>query len=527
MATSDEGDDEVETFEDINMSFEDFVSFFPIPQRAKILEGYWECGECDTREFSAEEVIDIQRILCPFVRLAFRCPKTGTRMSQSVTPRYPKLRFRVVTEKEFSKLEKSREFKGVDELIKVWPHVVETQFDQEVEHGDVPAFLAGDRLRMIRIVPLPHGEKALECKNSRTLQLIQLPLDYGGVFCEVEDPKGYTLQELVDIAKVPRILKIIQNSVNGTEQPIPISGIPAGFDDYLEMEKPALLVEINRVEYQIEETDEDVYRNLLVPIDCEIYLAPRSDTYRCLVNKCEQLKKLVIESSNSFPFIARITGWKEETTVLQNHVTRPGDLLLFYSNREEDKVKKILARFEQRYFLIPTSHEGNFSRIAAKGKDLADLHLDSLDEDSSFPFEVEYNNAIPYSNIRDCLLPSDVRLTFEAFVTEQSVVVSKLFGDTIGQAFHLPLRTNLQVKFERRWKMRLPKECTEKMSVFDWHAEEIVGTMYNEIMKDNSDYEWLVAPPIPQANSLLAPNNQPSGGSSPKNSPKERPHAKR
>ena len=65
----------------------------------------------------------------------------------------------------------------------------------------------GDELRLIRLI---HDRDAvrLELKNLRTRELVRMSLDQTGSFVEAQDPKSYSLKELVDMARVPRFLKI-------------------------------------------------------------------------------------------------------------------------------------------------------------------------------------------------------------------------------------------------------------------------------------------------------------------------------
>lgn len=96
----------------------------------------------------------------------------------------------------------------------------------------------------------------------------------------------------------------------------------------------------------------------------------------------------------------------------------------------------------------------------------------------SYPFQIVSETGM-YINLTDRTLPKQVPLTVEKLVEERCVVAAKLSnGGHINDAFHLPLRTRLTVRFERRWN----KNCGQlKCSQADSFVEELQRTVYEQV----------------------------------------------
>lgn len=514
---------------DVAMSLEEFITFFSLPQRAKVICGYWEPaddagGSDSSREFAADELIQLAQVVCPFVRLLLVPDADSVRtVGVSLSTRFQNVRFRVVSQRELTGSTKPRVFAGVAEMVDVWPHTVKalagyrrsSDAEDEGERDD-RMFSNGDRLRLVRIACLPEGRRMLECKLLRdNMRLLQLPLTYRGNFAEVDDPKGYTLHDLVSIARVPRTLKIHRGGVsdntdNDDASAVTVPGIPTNFDGFITLEKPQLFVQIQRVQRIAEEGAADEAeaepadeKPFLVPIDCPIEIALREDTYQGCDFSALKLKEIVKKYASKMPFVARITDWKEETSILQLHLIRPGHQLIFIRQESRSTVL-VRDKTHNRQYMLPVDHKGVFVRLNATIREdcglsprRAPIDLKSLD-DASFPFDVRFTNGdSPYSNLPDALLPVDSTLTFEAFVEEgQTAVVAKLADGIICKYFHLPIRTGLRLQFERRWPVsgaNTDAFVNHRMSEYDTFAEEVNARVYNKLMKLYSDYEWVMA----------------------------------
>lgn len=467
--------------DDSDYSLESFVWRVELPHRAKVTEGYYEPGDEDgDREFSNGEILEVRRLICPFVDLTFRHPSNDEESTITVSTRNQDLRFRVLTEKEAHGLATSKIFCDVREVIERWPNAIKSLTDHfvKVPGSESSRITRGEELRLIRVIN--DGDAAgvrLELKLRSNNTLIQLPAEFAGSFYELEDPKSYSLQELVDVARVERFLRLDLSEVDERPQ---IRGLPRDFDGLLTMKKPQVLVEIARV--LVRETTDEEYTGqpILCPINCDIKLTPREVAYMPLPFENFPLESLGKVCKERLPFVARLVSWNEETAILQNHMTRPGDDLVVYSHTSVDK---ILAHCGKRYFLIPVYHRGCFKRAGKSKKDQVEVELGSL-ESKTFPCEVRYSNTSEYHNTIDDHLPLKEKLIFDQFVkAEPCVVVSKLFGDVIGGGYHLPLRTKIAVRMERRWKRSMA--TPQHMSHLDCCSEEITEELHHEMIRTN------------------------------------------
>lgn len=455
-----------------------FVREITLPHRAKVKEGYYEEGDDDgNREFSNGDIIDVRRIICPLVVLGYEDPVSQKEVRTSVTTRNPDVRFNVLTKKEMTA--KPRHFRSVQELIDSWPLMVKCLSEHKVPvsaDGKEPEFVTlqmEDELRLVRMIFDGKGGTFLECLLQRTMQLIQFQSTDPGSFVEVPDRMSYTLREIVDIALVERNLRVDYSPENPQSLP---SGLPSDYAGVVVMEKPEVFVEICRL-FKDEDSEKYVLSTpILVPIDCDIQISPRHEDYTDIPNEPRRLVELGASPEHVFPVVARIVGWTEQSGILLHHVTRPGDNVMIYARTAIDR---ILAHCNEKYFLIPTTHSGRFLRVHGKSKKPTEIQLNSLCDDS-FPFNVQYHGNNAYSNTRDDL-PWPAVLTFTAFIkADPCVLVSKLFGDVIGEGFHLPLRTNVVVQLQRRVKNGA--KSPTRMSMFDNCSEEISGSTYTELM---------------------------------------------
>lgn len=76
----------------------------------------------------------------------------------------------------------------------------------------------------------------------------------------------------------------------------------------------------------------------------------------------ELLNTFVTHNRSRFPLLVRVTDWKEETSILENHVVRPGVQLVIHGWTRQTKV---LAKAGGLYYAVPLTYGGQF-RVRAK-----------------------------------------------------------------------------------------------------------------------------------------------------------------
>lgn len=454
------------------MIFEEFVLTNPLPQRAKVIDGY-EYPYRQDFSFSNGDVIEVRRIQCPFVALRYIDSETGSEVRVTLPTDNP-TRFRFPP----PQTARSRVFSTVKQLVDAWPLVVTARCDHN--HPD-PAFIAGDRLRLIRLNrSRADGGKTpvLEMKNFATLELVQLPYNYASTFAEATpiDRRLYTLGELAEIARVPRQLVLRHEDQNSPDAWIP--GLPLDFSGYVTLDKPHYLVEVQAItEKDLDNVDTNRF---LVSIDSDITLAAREPDYViCWSDRECSLDKLADKSTGVFPRIVSILSWKEETTILQNHFVRPGDRLVLYSL---ETVRKLAVTVGPRRFLVPLEHPDEFCLLrhtTTAPRRL--LHLVSTS--TRFPLTLERSERGHYVNVGDETLPR-AALKAEMIVEEKSVVAAKLDreGRRLHPSFRLPLRTRIELHFHARWKKSADPP---NVSRWDCMAEEVTKSVYHTVTGKN------------------------------------------
>lgn len=155
----------------------------------------------------------------------------------------------------------------------------------------------------------------------------------------------------------------------------------------------------------------------------------------------------------------------QETIVLENHLIRPLDQIVFYrmepvrkllavccrdgSNRHSDG-RHQMAQQSSSYYVIPINHCGPFSYIDRRS---TLSQVTSLSELDSFPVRIAYAGCGSSSEAEDRVLPVDQTLTVERIIDDQTVLAAKMFGmDAVGRGFHLPIRTQLLVDVVKRYQ---------------------------------------------------------------------------
>lgn len=71
----------------------------------------------------------------------------------------------------------------------------------------------------------------------------------------------------------------------------------------------------------------------------------------------ELLNTFVTHNRSRFPLLVRVTDWKEETSILENHVVRPGVELVVHGWTRQTKV---LAKAGGLYYAVPLTYGGQF-----------------------------------------------------------------------------------------------------------------------------------------------------------------------
>lgn len=464
------------SFAEMNMSLENFVKRFQLPHSAKVIEGYQ--GEYDM-EFSTGEVLMVYRAAYPLsVSLTLNDPPPAGKAKQvSISAVNDDVRFHVV-----SRYDEPRIFRSVKEVIDSWPLTIKSLTDDVTGDGGGTRSGSGsgqryrrhDQLRLLGSrLHQTENTVLLECRLARTRQTVLLSEHDRGEFLEVADQQSFTVQELVDLPRATRTLRL-DASARGSSYP---SGIPANYGGTLTMNKPDVKVQIARVLEGDLDDNVTLSDPVLVPVDCSITVAPRDDVYRQdILFPMHSLRGIVENAASQFPFVVRVAQVIQTSAVLLIHTVHTNDLVVIFSRKP---VHKILSHCGDRYFLVPVTHQGYF---VANGGSNDRLDLAKLGA-VSFPMQVRYVIKDYANMIED--LPSDDVIAFDALIDDDvSAVAAKVFDENVGSAFHVSLSANVKVQ-KTNWRGKL-HQVPAKMSPYADCSEEISEERYNEIMELSS-----------------------------------------
>ncbi|KAK2144461.1 hypothetical protein LSH36_754g00013 [Paralvinella palmiformis] len=324
-----------------DQSLGEFVNTHPLPARVKVTEGLYNPEQTDW-EFSNGDVLDLFRIVCPTVELAFVDPASGRRRSVTASTGSPCL-FRILpyVPGESAERDKSVTVNGVLELIRIWPTTVCIRNVVETEDGE-PLVNKGDTLRLKRLV---HKENRylLECSNQHS-ELLRLPLSTELQCFVIEDSVSKTLTEITEIpGRVERRLRLTDDSINRTR---PIRGLPVDVTVDLFMKPPHRFVEIHPSESPGEQ--------FMAPIDIDITVSDRDDDYCGLSFRWYDLETFVSANHPKFPMVVSIADWNEDPISLQAIRASVGDRIVLYSRKD---VYKLACRVDFDYFAVPLDYD--------------------------------------------------------------------------------------------------------------------------------------------------------------------------
>ena len=322
-------------------SLPEFITYFILPQRVKVVEGY--CSS--DHEFSTDDIIHLVELTCPDVQLTFT--KEGRRHTKTVSTSHP-AKFQLLPSGKRGGKYCPLLFRGVSELAKARPLAVRlTQPYTSCADGQL-RLNKGDHLKVLRFVQR-HGQKFLECKSSHLSRLVLLPVwDENGAFEEKVSDVYYTLQELVYTLPTRRYLKVASDIINDRNL------LPGRIGEGTELilEQPQIFVN-----YYLISSPGAVKQ---IPANLDISVSAREDTYSSQFQPGYPLKLFVADNQRNFPLTAIVSDWFHESTIADNHEVHPGVSLFFHA---VDEQQKILARCKatDTYFAIPKSYPAVFN----------------------------------------------------------------------------------------------------------------------------------------------------------------------
>ena len=305
---------------DTENTLQDFVTIYPLPQRAKITEGYSD--ERSDIEYSCGDVVEVHRLVCPSVNVSF-CDDYGIEQTTCIPVNHPARFHSAPYQGALGELL----YPEVRDLVRIWP--VQAKATKAYNHprDRKKSFEANERFTLVRLVSI-FGVPFLECLFKKRHRLLQLPMECEGHFKILKDHRIYTIEEIV--YKQPprsRVLKLADDPINAK---FPLPDIPAGFTNEVIMDEPALMVEISPCD-----SPGDV---VAVPIQTEIALSPREETYTGAFRMEFPLGSFIEKNEKRLPMHITITNWRETTSVCDRIGLKPGQGAIVHTITDVMKV---------------------------------------------------------------------------------------------------------------------------------------------------------------------------------------------
>ena len=336
---------------DIELSLQDFVESYTLPQTVKVTEGYCEEG----KEFSNGDVMRLNHVACPSIKLT--CLQS--RRKQLEVETHHQTTFKVIPMGKNGpycadiKPDLLR-LRGVTELVKYCPLCVKVIQRYEDPQGRT-IIEVGDRLNLLRFKRV-FGVKYLECKSIILNKLVNLNVrDTSGEFQELSPTRFFTLGELTSALPHERRLQLADDIQN---KHAPIPGLSTDPNAVFVLEKPKLFVNMS--------PDYSEGSRFQIPSVVDITVSPRQETYESSSVAGIKLEKFVEDNIGQLPILGTIVEWSSTSSVLEQHFVIPGRTLVLH---KQEAVGKFVARDnEDRIYAIPENYKGTVILIKSECK---------------------------------------------------------------------------------------------------------------------------------------------------------------
>lgn len=382
MATAagefDNTDSEMMFTDDIQQPLEEFVCSHSLPQSVSVTRGsFMSAGAMIARG----DVLFLRTMAPISANLSFTDTGTGIRREVEVSPDIP-YKFLAMPPKESilsdpDITEFGGSFRSRPVSMVTYPTVADllfdcpTLFEANATYDDpyLPGFSVkpGDKFRFVKIVrDSDDRTERLQCQTESG-ELVCLSLKCRGNFTVLQDSKTYTLRELVELARVPRRLKLspenqelrvsdADDSGECSNQDIP--EIPLSFTGVITMSRPVEKLEASPLDSP--ET------NWFIPLDANIHVRLFSATdYEEPVTstkvKPEPLAAFVNKHEHKFPVHATLFAYTTPPQVISKCLRDTRDVIVHKSVH----TRKIFVKdsTKDEFFAIDESVDISFVEI--------------------------------------------------------------------------------------------------------------------------------------------------------------------
>jgi hypothetical protein len=289
----------------------------------------------------------------------------------------------------------------VEDLLNDCP----TYFEASATFDDpyLPGFSVkpGDKFRYVKVVKDEGGDRLerLQCRTENG-ELVCLSMRCQGNFVVLKDDTPYSLRQLVDLARVPRRLKLALEESAMSARAISMSGIPALFKGVIIMNKPEEIVVASPWD-----SPETIW-NIPLDSNLQVHSYSSSDYEEPVVQnrkiRPETLVAFVNEHEHKFPVQAVLFSYKSTPGSIKRALGDAKDIVvheqlqtqkLFLKDSKRDEYFAVDKFVDIRFVEIPRSLSSVFEmmslRLGTEVRVLADVAADFPE-----PFVLRYGDVL-------------------------------------------------------------------------------------------------------------------------------------
>lgn len=453
MAASDE-----RTMSSEAILLQEFVETFKLPKISEVVGGHGLNGA----PFSAGDSLVLRTLAVESVGLRFYDADAGSKREVRV-PVDNSFKFHVV--QDYNSTE-PKVYKTVADLLTDCPTFFRANTEVITKKGN--ALQSGCVLNFIRKTrSLNDMCLCLECKDSAGTHHL-LPLSSQGNFSIVHDPLSYTLQEIISLGAVERVLRLSNENKkfavanDGSQQigdeftrhlPVydnvqnkdaalsRITGLPLTFKGIIYMQRPDLFLLASPAD------DTDV--RWKIALDSNLFFKipeeEKSVEYGEPIKPELVLKEFVEEFEQDFPVVAQVGYCDQLHEKFKGYLSAGMEILV----HRIDKIEKMLCSISGDKFLVSDRVKGRLRKSLRRFKSLSELvsidlkkevsikMMEDIASDVPEHFSLKAGDVLVFKNFNVSTL--NVKLGKKSYEKCHVIQCEKVLEDETRQKLQLPL----------------------------------------------------------------------------------------
>lgn len=354
-------------------TLKDFTECYTPPRTFKVLGGRGLYSNTHTTALRVGDSLYLHTLAVEWICLSFFDADTGVRRDVKVPPD-SQVRFNIVhkTQETFERI-----YTTVADLLEVWPTLFQANYGHEDNY--LPQiFKKGERFKFIRRAQNPNDRNLyLECEDESG-SVLTLPSTCRGDFTVLDDPKSYTLQEIVSFGGTERKIKLSAENIqltavneheysfytnvgNNDDILSKLTGLPLTYKGLITMQKPKFYVIVSP------QDNHDV--KWKISLEEEVEVMDQLDDY-LPATRDMLLSEFVDNFELDLPVIARVSSYNNKIPQFQNHIS-PGKEVIVH--RVDKDVDRILASTQSETYCLGSDVKGKFRKSSRRFKSVQEV----------------------------------------------------------------------------------------------------------------------------------------------------------